>query len=391
MPDKTGIFLIDMKKSKHIIIIIIVSVFTVLKANAQEVGKIDPKKVLEKIGEAVENKDISLLQSIIYLLHNEETGLDEAYDYFVKANIAVITFDNLNESDFAPDMLIDSAAMFFNYALFYDDFKDFKNLSIQNPEMGVEWCIENYNARGRAYFEAGEISESIESYQKSLNLRPNYFAFLGAGLAYLKSINYPVAAQYLENAIEMEPSNMKAHISTIEAYIGSGEFTKAEVFANKAYNTFKDSTEFLKAFYNVSIAVQNNESSILALERFITLDSSDAQVFLNLGIIFEKVGDFNEAENSYLKGLKQFPNNFNLNYNLAALYYNKFVPIFQKRTTEDENLNEQEKSNLENLIVYWLKLAKPYLDICFDQQPKHSNVLKMLEVYNSVIVENVPE
>ena len=309
----------------------------------------------------------------------------------MKANIAVITFDNLNESDFAPDMLIDSAAMFFNYALFYDDFKDFKNLSIQNPEMGVEWCIENYNARGRAYFEAGEISESIESYQKSLNLRPNYFAFLGAGLAYLKSINYPVAAQYLENAIEMEPSNMKAHISTIEAYIGSGEFTKAEVFANKAYNTFKDSTEFLKAFYNVSIAVQNNESSILALERFITLDSSDAQVFLNLGIIFEKVGDFNEAENSYLKGLKQFPNNFNLNYNLAALYYNKFVPIFQKRTTEDENLNEQEKSNLENLIVYWLKLAKPYLDICFDQQPKHSNVLKMLEVYNSVIVENVPE
>lgn len=55
----------------------------------------------------------------------------------------------------------------------------------------------------------------------------------------------------------------------------------------------------------------------------LTIDKTDINALLNLGVVYEKFNDFLLAENCYNKVLEIDINNTTAYYNLAVLYWNK--------------------------------------------------------------------
>ena len=105
----------------------------------------------------------------------------------------------------------------------------------------------------------------------------------------------------------------------------------------------------------------------------------------NLGIVQKRLGDVEQAENSYKEALKQEPKSFFPNYNLAVLLasegqYQESVTYFKQALgichSDEQHTASYEINVLINLALCFEQLKKyeyavEFLESALQLQPKH--------------------
>ena len=255
-----------------------------------------------------------------------------------------------------------------------------QNWKFKNPEMGIQYCIDKMNSRGKTYFEMNELIKSIEAYEKGLSIRKNLISAMGAGLSCMKKEYYQLSVKYFTTAIEINPKGLNSFILLTEAYVKDNKVDSAKRLIDGVFPIFKDSLTFLTQAYNVYNKLSDTNNCIVILTKISELEPNKSEVFFNLGVMYEKKGNIKLSEKNYKSALTISPNEFKINFNLAVLYFNRYAQLSNdialKQNLEHYTIDEKK---LERIT--WIDKAKPYVDFCLKIQPNNTKILTILYHY----------
>lgn len=357
------------------------SLFLIIpNVKSQTKSSVDSAFIINNMIKAVNQKDFIKVGEELYRMKNGKIKFHPAYIDFFSAMQSIISFQKMDSTSIGPIILIDSAVSNFYKSLAYDKFKSFEEFEIKNPQIGLQYCVDVMNARGKSYFENKDWIKSIEAYEKGLSIKKNYNSAIGAGLSSLKKEYYSLAQKYFMLSIELNPTKVNSFVLLTEAYIRDSKIDSAVIIIDGAYAVFMDSTAFLTQAYNVYNLKNDTNKCINVLNKIVKIQPNNSEAFFNLAVMYEKKGDIKKSEINYKNAIKILPQEYKYNFNLSVLYYNRYAQLSNdialKQNLEHYNLDEK---NLER--ISWMSKAKPYLNVCIKAQPDNVQILSMLYYY----------
>lgn len=141
---------------------------------------------------------------------------------------------------------------------------------------------------------------------------------------YLKEGSFDLAVQELQKAVKARPESGEAHYTLAVCYLkqerleeAARSFERADNFTSQDQNIHWDILYFLRTTY------QRMGKWELALEedrKLIQKDLGSYEVFNNMGMIYGKLGDHNQALHAFNHAIKLNPSYYEAYLNRAYLY-----------------------------------------------------------------------
>ncbi len=165
-----------------------------------------------------------------------------------------------------------------------------------------------YFIKGMAFKELGDTAKAISSFQTVVEQDPEYYnAYIQLGLLF-SAIKNPLAIDYLNNALNLQPQS-------IEAYYAIAMFLQESGNINKAIDTYNtilkiDST-YNDAHFNlgyIAMVMQNDMAK--AIKHFtdnIRFHPNNYEAYYMRGLCYERLKDKTAAERDYREALRLYP------------------------------------------------------------------------------------
>lgn len=348
--------------------------------------KDDHKKAIELLEIALEitedEADVLNLLGMEYLFMED---YDNARYYFMKCV-------EIDPDDYAS---LYNIIYCFEYLEMYDEAIDYLNIYLNsNPYCEVAWhqvgkqyfMMKNYQKALAAfdfaiisddtfvgaYLEKGKVleklkryNEAIENYTITLNLEdPTSFAMLRIGKCHEKLGNEELALDFYLKCVEDDALLDKGWIAITDFYIKKRNYQKALYYIDKAINIDSENVHYWKRYGKINHQLNLYEEAEIGYRKSIELGNYELQTWLSRTDLLTQLGEFDAAINNSLQAMEFYPENAEIEYRLAGLYY--FV-----------NEPHKGKFHLENA----LKLESEFvliLEILFP------SVFEMLEVKNLI-------
>lgn len=183
--------------------------------------------------------------------------------------------------------------------------------SLSYADLAIKYDMYNavaYYLKGFNFLEIGDTTKAISSYQTAVEQDPEYFeAYLELGLIFSQK-NDPMALEYFNNALEIQPSERRALYS-------KGMYEQEHEMYNEAMESYtiaiKSNPDFREAHYNLgyihlfylTLYRQSQQYFTDAIE----VDPRYKEAYYNRGYAFEMLGDINNAAKDYRKALEIDP------------------------------------------------------------------------------------
>ncbi|MGB7402012.1 MAG: FkbM family methyltransferase [Arcobacter sp.] len=269
------------------------------------------------------------------------------------------------------DKLKESASAYKN-----KDYEKALNIISYLIEKGYK-TAEVYNNLGLLYSKLQKWQESVDSYQISLRLDPNYLNSYFNFAALLKGLKrYKDALQVYVMGVRKYPKDFNLHNNIGMVYETLGEDNNAiEAYKNavrvnpkfaKAINNiavilykqkrYKESSDmfelalktdpnYVEVYSNLGAALNRQkryDESIKALETSIEKLPKSAGAYTNLGNVYNKLFEYKKAEELHKKSIKLEPKGSNAYANLASSLKNqglvkKAIESYRKAITHEPN------------------------------------------------------
>jgi tetratricopeptide (TPR) repeat protein len=147
----------------------------------------------------------------------------------------------------------------------------------------VTWCQDfakrfpnnyySYLLLGSAYREDDKMVQAIKSYEKALELKPDFTdAYIGIGSVYLESLELETAIYYFKKAIDIDPRHDIAYFDLGVAYGFNGQIDEAIAMCKKAIEL---NPRFVEAYSNLGdlyLEKGDKDEALKAYEKVIELD-----------------------------------------------------------------------------------------------------------------------
>jgi len=213
---------------------------------------------------------------------------------------------------------------------------------------------------GAMHLNNNDLDEAIKYFRKSIELDPNFFiAYNALGLACFMKGQFKLAEKHFYSCLDKEPSFTEAHNNLGTVYQEMKLYNKAEREYRIAIEDVNYPSRHL-AYYNLSklFYIQNKNQEALEHITFAIKMKPDFAGAYNLeGIIYEKMGKYNEAIYRYETALKFIPNDLSLNFNLAISYFKSNRQKEAKRIFEKIYPSVTD-SEMKSKIEQYLKVIK---------------------------------
>ena len=162
-----------------------------------------------------------------------------------------------------------------------------------------------YFIKAYTFAEAGDTLNAIKNYLEVIDKdQGNYDAYIQLGLIYSKSGN-PIAMDYLNNALKINPESVEALYATAMFYQALGDSDNAITMYNRLLLIEPDN---LYANYNLGyvnlVLIRDYQAAMGFFEKAIELQPNYFQAIYNLGYCNELLGEYATARNLYNTALE---------------------------------------------------------------------------------------
>ncbi len=201
--------------------------------------------------------------------------------------------------------------------------------------------------RGNALRELLRLEEAIASYDKAIEIKPDYYdAWLNRGVALNQLLRLEEAIISYDKAVEIKPDYDDAWLNRGFALIELLRFDEAIASCDKAVEIKPD---FHQAWVNRGIALRGLlrfEEAIASYDKAVEIKPDFHQVWVNRGIALRGLLRFEEAIASYDKAVEIKPDFHEawLNRGFAAgesISFNQFFAFPNSFTIQNPNLNQR--------------------------------------------------
>jgi len=220
----------------------------------------------------------------------------------------------------------------------------------------------------------------------------NYFA----GLTAYYAEEYPAAISYMEKAIETGSSEGTLYQLLFEAYNKVDNEAKAKENLDKGRELFPDDSGLLFSEINYYLAKGELNTMISKLEEAYAKEPENNSILLTLGQVYDQLhvksteaGNVEEATGHFENSLKYYKEalvadqgNFDVNYALGALYYNKAASLtgaLNEAANDFSAAGTKKYDEIKAMMSENFNLALPYFLKADEANSKDRNTLIALK------------
>ncbi|MCP4584087.1 MAG: tetratricopeptide repeat protein [candidate division Zixibacteria bacterium] len=214
----------------------------------------------------------------------------------------------------------------FNEGKYREACDEFKTAAYINNK-----CAYTYDSWGNAHFELKEYNEAIEKFNRAVEIDPNCAgAYANCGIAHFNLKEYEKAIKSFEKATNIKCNDAVAYYNWGITLAELRKFSEAYEKLNKAAALNPNDAYIYhnKAYYldfqgNYELARQEWEHASNAYRdtQETAIKKNDADHFLYYGYVqYDIFGKINDAEKTFIDGLKLDPNHIRIHIRLVELY-----------------------------------------------------------------------
>ncbi len=206
--------------------------------------------------------------------------------------------------------------------------KDYKS-TFENTDKALK--IDNLSAKadfinGMAFKDMGDTMKAVKAFEKTVEKDQQYFhAYMQLGILY-STKNSPLAVDYFNNALNINPKSTEALYALALFYQENGEYNKAI----EKYTTITQiDPKYKTAYYNMGyihlVYLRVYDVAIKYFTEAIKSDANYAEAWYNRGYCYELLGNISFARTDYQQALK-----VRINYQKAIDGLNRLDKISHK-------------------------------------------------------------
>lgn len=176
--------------------------------------------------------------------------------------------------------------------------------------------------KAKAHERLKQYEEAIENYNKTIELDDaTSYALLRIGKCYEKLGNKPLALKYYNKTVHEDPLLDKGWIAITDFYVREKNFTKALYFVNKALAIDNQNALYWKRFGTINKKVNLFEEAELGYRKAVEFGDFQLDTWLFWVDTLQFLGEFDFAIQTLLQATEYFPEEYQVEYRLAGLYF----------------------------------------------------------------------
>lgn len=215
-----------------------------------------------------------------------------------------------------------------------------------------------------------------------------------SGLAAFNAEDYDKAIKYYGEAAKYGYNGARSYSLLSSAYQAKKDTVGALNALKEGFEKYPSDNVVLESMIQIYMDLNKSDEAMKYLEMAIAQDATVPRYFFAQGALYEKLGDEENAIETYKKTIEVDPEFFNAYYNLGALYYNKGVKQIEVAKEVPANDNKKYEEELAKADI-WFERALPYMEKCNELQPNETMTLeslknlyyrlKQMDKYNAVL------
>lgn len=207
---------------------------------------------------------------------------------------------------------------------------------------------------------------AIESYNRTIELDDaTSYALLRIGKCYEKLGNKVLALKYFNKTVHEDPLLDKGWIAITDFYVRQKNFQKALFFVNKALAIDNQNKLYWKRFASINKQMNLFEEAEFGFRKAVEFGDYQLDTWLFWVDILQFLGEFDSAIQTLLQASEYFPEENEVEYRLAGLYFMISDNIKAKfHLSNALRLNYDNYILLEDLfpVVWEKKMVRNYID-----------------------------
>jgi len=207
---------------------------------------------------------------------------------------------------------------------------------------------------------------AIESYNRTIELDDaTSYALLRIGKCYEKLGNKVLALKYFNKTVHEDPLLDKGWIAITDFYVRQKNYQKALFFVNKALAIDNQNKLYWKRFAAINKQMNLFEEAEYGFRKAVEFGDYQLDTWLFWVDILQFLGEFESAIQTLLQASEYFPEEYEVEYRLAGLYFMISDNIKAKfHLSNALRLNYDNHILLEELfpVVWEKKMVRNYID-----------------------------
>ncbi len=165
-------------------------------------------------------------------------------------------------------------------------------------------------------------AEAIESYNRTIELDDaTSYALLRIGKCYEKLGNKVLALKYFNKTVHEDPLLDKGWIAITDFYVRQKNFKKALFFVNKALSINNQNRFYWKRYASINKEMNLFEEAEFGYRKAVEFGDTQLDTWLYWVDIIQFQGEFETAIQTLLQATEFYPEEFEIEYRLAGLYF----------------------------------------------------------------------
>src|SRR6478609_6455091 len=208
--------------------------------------------------------------------------------------------------------------------------------------------------------------EAIENYNRTLELEdPTSYAFLRIGKCYEKLGKKTLALEYFNKTVHEDPLLDKGWIAITDFFVRQKNYQKALFYVNKALSIDDQNRFYWKRYATINKHLNFLEEAEYGFRKAVEFGDYNLDTWLFWVDILLVLGEFETAIQTLLQASEYFPEEYEVEYRLAGLYFMISDNIKAKfHLSNALRLKPENYIILEDLfpIVWEKKMVRNYID-----------------------------
>lgn len=201
--------------------------------------------------------------------------------------------------------------------------------------------------RAKAYERLNQYEEAIESYERTIELDDaTSYALLRIGKCHEKLGNAILALKFYNETVHEDPLLDKGWIAITDFYVRQENYQKALFYVNKALAIDNQNRLYWKRYATINKQMNFFEEAEFGYRKAVEFGDTELDTWLFWVDILQFLGEFEGAIQTLLQASEFFPEENEIEYRLAGLYF-----MIQDNTKAKFHLSNALRLNFENYIL----------------------------------------
>lgn len=340
-------------------------------------------KNVRKADRALENGDLQEAKELIDEAAEHEQTKNDPKTWYTRGTIYQAIF---NQDGYSKDLVVEASKSYDKVFEMVEEGDKYFTLA----DLKVQELWGTFINEGSEAYSSKDFETAVTAFDKALLVLPeDTTATLYAGIASQQMQNNDDALKYYYRLLDLDyhEPDIYGSIISIERYSNEDIDKALEVIA-MAKEQFPENDDFNKQEINLLITAERVDEAKDKINEAIAREPENANLYFNLGYLYEQLEQPEKAEEAYLKAIEINPEYLDANFNYAVYNYNKAADLFAIARDMDLQTYRKKGKAIEEEAVEYLEKAKPYFEKSLELAPNELPIIETLQTLYTQLGEN---